>query len=195
MPWASGGSPCSATRAAARTSSPAPPCSATGVRAAVSVSGPAPYAAGEFDWFAGMYPGGAAELRAAHQSRAALEACLESGVFDPGMFTAEDHAALAGDWAWLAGVAGRAIEQGPAGLIDDDLAYTRLWGFSVTVITVPALLVHGTADRIVPSSHARWLARGMPHAELRLSSGDGHISVLRAADEAVGWLAEQAGGR
>jgi pimeloyl-ACP methyl ester carboxylesterase len=165
------------------------------VRGVVSVSGLAPYTAGEFDWFAGMYPGGAAELRAAHQGRAALEACLESGVFDPGMFTAEDHAALAGDWAWLAGVAGRAIEQGPAGLIDDDLAYTRLWGFSVTAIAAPALLLHGTADRIVPSSHARWLARGMPHAELRLSSGDGHISVLRAADEAVGWLAEQAGGR
>ena len=165
------------------------------VRAVVSVSGLAPYTAGEFDWFAGMYPGGAAELRAAHQGRAALEACLQAGEFDPGMFTPEDHAALAGDWAWLAGVAGQAIEQGPAGMIDDDLAATRAWGFSVSVISAPVLLLHGTGDRMVPSSHAKWLARGMPHAELRLSPGDGHVSVLRAAPEAVAWVAERAAGR
>jgi pimeloyl-ACP methyl ester carboxylesterase len=157
------------------------------VRAVVSVSGLAPYTAGEFDWFAGMYPGGAAELRAAHQGRAALE-------FDPGMFTPEDHAALEGDWAWLAGVAGQAIEQGPAGMIDDDLAATRSWGFSVSAVTAPVLLLHGTADRMVPSSHAKWLARGIPHAELRLSPGDGHVSVLRAAHAAAGWVAGHAGG-
>lgn len=79
-------------------------------------------------------------------------------------------------------------------MIDDDLAATRSWGFSVSVITAPVLLLHGTADRMVPSSHARWLARGMPHAELRLSPGDGHVSVLRAAHAAAGWVAEHAGG-
>ena len=111
------------------------------------------------------------------------------------MFTPEDRAALEGDWAWLAGVAGQAIEQGLAGMIDDDLAATRPWGFSVSAVTVPVLLLHGTADRMVPSSHARWLAAGIPHADLRLCPGDGHISVLRAADEAVGWVAERAGGQ
>ena len=161
----------------------------------MSVSGLAPYTAGEFDWFAGMYPGGAAELRAAHQGRAALEACLQAGGFDPQMFTPEDHAALEGDWAWLAGVAGQAIEQGPTGMIDDDLAYTGPWGFSVSAVTAPLLLLHGTADRVAPSSHAKWLARGIPHAELRLSPGDGHVSVLRAAPAAVGWVAELAGGQ
>jgi len=164
------------------------------VRAAVSVSSLAPYPEGaDADpWFAGMYPGGAAELRAARQGRAALAACLESGEFDPWMFTPADHAALKGDWAWLAGVAGQAIEQGLSGMVDDDLAFTRPWGFSTSVITVPALLLHGTGDRISPSSHAERLARAIPYAELRLCPGDGHISVLRAAYDAVGWIAEAA---
>jgi hypothetical protein len=48
---------------------------------------------------------------------------------------------------------------------------------------------------MVPSSHAKWLARGIPHAELRLSPGDGHVSVLRTAHAAAGWVAEHAGGR
>ena len=165
------------------------------VVAAVCVSGVAPYpegepgAMGEDEWFAGMYPGGAADLRAAREGRDARRARLESDEFDPEMFTPADHAALDGDWAWLAGVAGRAIAQGPDGMIDDDLAYTRPWGFAPGGISAPVLLVHGTADRIVPASHGEWLARHIPGAELRLRPGDGHISALREGDAALGWLA------
>jgi pimeloyl-ACP methyl ester carboxylesterase len=140
-----------------------------------------------------MYPGGAAELRAARRGRADLEACLANGDFDPQMFTPADHAALEGDWAWLGSVAGQAIEEGPAGMIDDDLAYTRPWGFDPASIALPVLLLHGGADRIDPSSHGKWLADRIIGAELRLCPDDGHISILREAEAALAWLAGRSG--
>lgn len=161
------------------------------VLAAVSVSGLAPQEADGLDWYAGMYPGGAAELRAASAGRAELEAFLAAGDDDPEMFTPEDHAALAGDWAWLGRVAGQAIKQGMGGFIDDDLAATRPWGYDPRSIAVPVLLVHGEADRMVPVSHARWLASRIEGAETWLCPGHGHISVLAEAPAALGWLAER----
>ena len=50
------------------------------------------------------------------------------------------------------------------------------------------LLLHGDADRVVPSSHGRWLADRIPSAELWLRPGDGHVSVLAAATDALDWL-------
>jgi hypothetical protein len=41
-------------------------------------------------------------------------------------------------------------------------------------------------------SATEWLAHHIPGAELRISPGDGHISVLREAATAVAWLSEQA---
>ncbi len=74
---------------------------------AVSVSGLAPYGAQGLDWFAGMAPAGAAELRAAAAGRAALIAYLTSSEFDPELFTPADHAALKGAWHWLGVISGR----------------------------------------------------------------------------------------
>lgn len=159
------------------------------VVAAVSVSGLAPYPFGDPDWwFAGMHPGGAAELSAARKGRADLEACLVNSTFDPEMFTLADQAALDDEWAWLGEVAGRAIKQGLAGMIDDDLAYTCPWGFDPANIAVPVLLLHGGADRIAPSSHSDWLAARIAGAELRHFPEDGHISILREAPQALTWL-------
>jgi pimeloyl-ACP methyl ester carboxylesterase len=161
------------------------------VTAAVSVSGTAPYEADGLDWYAGLNPGGAAELRAASAGRAELEAFLAAAGDNPDMFTPEDHAALAGDWAWLGRVAGQAIKQGMDGFIDDDLAGTRPWGYDPRAIAVPVLLVHGEADRTVPVSHAKWLASRIAGAEAWLRPGHGHISILAEAPAALGWLAER----
>jgi pimeloyl-ACP methyl ester carboxylesterase len=158
----------------------------------VCVAALAPFQAEGLDWFAGM-PAGAARLRAATQGRAALEAFLAASEFDPEEFTPADHAALAGDWSWLGKVAGQAQEGGlPGGMVDDELAYVAPWGFAPGQVRAPVLLVHGGQDRIVPSAHARWLARQIPAAELWLRPEDGHISVLGSAEAALGWLWEQA---
>jgi pimeloyl-ACP methyl ester carboxylesterase len=159
---------------------------------AVSMSGRAPYPAEGLDWLAGMRPGSAAELDATLAGRDALADLLASDDdFDPEMFTPADHAALAGDWKWVGTVVGPALEQGTDGLVDDAVASVRPWGFDPAAITAPVLLVHGTADRVMPSAHSEWLARRIGgRAELVLVKDAGHISALLAAPEALAWLAQ-----
>jgi pimeloyl-ACP methyl ester carboxylesterase len=162
------------------------------VLAAVCASGLAPYHAEGLDWFAGMGAGGAAELRAAAEGRAALEEHLASTEFDPELFTPADHAALAGAWSWLITVVEQAMDGGPGGMVDDDLAYVAPWGFNPGQVRPPILFLHGGQDRMVPSSHGEWLARHTRSAELWLRPDDGHISVLHSAAAALGWLREHA---
>jgi pimeloyl-ACP methyl ester carboxylesterase len=158
----------------------------------VSVAGMAPFDAEEFDWFAGMAASSAASLRAAAEGRAAKERYEASAEYDPEMFTPEDHAALSGSWAWMLDVVNPAVEAGPGGLIDDDLAYVAPWGVDPARVTAPTLLLHGGRDRVAPSSHGGWLARRCPSAELRLYPEEGHISVLNQSAAALEWLREHA---
>jgi len=154
----------------------------------VSGAGLAPFGAEGLDWFAGMTASGVASLRAAAAGRAAKEQHQASGEeYDP-EFTPADQAALAGEWGWLATVVGPAIEAGPGGLIDDDLAYVNPWGFDPGQVAAPVLVVHGGRDRIVPSAHGQWLARHCRAAVLWLKPTDGHISILNSAPAALDWL-------
>ena len=164
------------------------------VSAVVGVSALAPFNADGLDWFAGMAPGGVATLQAAAAGREAkerYEASAPEG--DPG-FNDADWAALAGEWSWFNSVVGPAMRAGPAGMIDDDLAYVAPWGFEPSQVDVPVLLVHGGQDRIAPVAHAEWLASRIPNAELRVQPDDGHISVLGSAPAALEWLAARAAG-
>jgi pimeloyl-ACP methyl ester carboxylesterase len=159
----------------------------------VSVAGLAPFGAEGLDFFAGMSASGVASLRASTEGRAAKERYEASGAeYDPEMFTPEDHAALSGEWSWLLEVVNPAVEAGPGGLIDDDLAYVYPWGFEPARVVAPVLLLHGGRDRVVPSSHGEWLARRCPSAELWLNPNDGHISVLHSGAAAMEWLWAQA---
>ncbi|AEE45946.1 alpha/beta fold hydrolase [Cellulomonas fimi] len=165
------------------------------VTAAVSAAGLAPFDADGLEWFAGMAPSGEASLRAAAAGRAAKEHHERTAApYDP-QFTPADLAALHGDWAWFDEVVGPAAAQGPAPLVDDDLAYVAPWGFDPADVRAPVLLLHGTDDRVVPPAHAHWLAAHLPDAELRVVPGTGHISVLTAAPDALTWLVERTGAR
>jgi pimeloyl-ACP methyl ester carboxylesterase len=77
-------------------------------------------------------------------------------------------------------------------MIDDALAAVAPWGFDPAQITAPLLFLHGDEDRMVPSSHSQWLAGQCSSAKLWLRPGDGHISVLSAAPDALGWLRDHA---
>ncbi|MDV6374257.1 alpha/beta fold hydrolase [Deinococcus arenicola] len=155
----------------------------------VSAAGLAPYGADGLDYFGGMNPSGAASLRAAAEGRAAKEAYeATEPEFDPETFTPADYAALSSAWKWLNSVVGPAMAYGPGGLIADDLAYVAPWGFEPSWIDVPLLLLHGTQDRVVPSSHGEWLLAHCPTAELWRSPEDGHISVLNSGEAALDWL-------
>ncbi|MEV6108208.1 alpha/beta hydrolase [Streptomyces sp. NPDC051940] len=161
------------------------------VAAAVSVSGGAPYGARGLDWFGGMAPSIEGSLRAAVAGRAAKEAHEATAAYEPGMFTPEDHAALAGTWSWFEKVVRPAVESGPGPVVDDDLAFVSPWGFDPAGVKAPVLLVHGDADCVIPSAHAEWLAARVPGAELRLHPGEGHISVLEHGAGALDWAVER----
>jgi pimeloyl-ACP methyl ester carboxylesterase len=163
------------------------------VLAVAAVSSLAPYDAEGLDWFAGMADGSRASLGAAAQGRAAKEKYEASADFDTGVFTRADYAALEGTWSWFEEVVSPAIQAGPAALIDDDLAAVAPWGFDPAQAAAPVLVMHGDQDRMVPCSHSQWLAGHTPGSELRLCSGDGHISVLDSAEEALGWISRKAG--
>jgi pimeloyl-ACP methyl ester carboxylesterase len=158
------------------------------VVAVVSVSSPAPWPAPGLDYFAGMSDGGARELRAAARGRAELQEVLAANEFDPQSFIPADYAALEGTWSWFNGIVEAATANGFDGMVADLVGAMAEWGFDPAAVSAPTLIMHGTADRMVPSSHSEWLAAHCPAAELRLSPGEGHISVLDSAPGALAWL-------
>jgi pimeloyl-ACP methyl ester carboxylesterase len=72
----------------------------------------------------------------------------------------------------------RAVANGIWGWFDDDLAFTRPWGFELDSITVPVVVWQGGQDRMVPVAHGRWLAASLPTARARLLPGEGHLSIV-----------------
>ena len=108
--------------------------------------------------------------------------------FDPDSFIAADWAALEADWKSLGEDAMRAGRAGPDGLIDDDVAFARDWGFELEAVTTPVLVVQGGLDRVIPPAHGDALLRALPNAELWLRPRDGHVSVLHACPVAMDWL-------
>jgi pimeloyl-ACP methyl ester carboxylesterase len=154
------------------------------VLGAVSVSGFAPYGVPDLDWFAGMNDSDVASVHASLQGLEARERFQASvATYDP-EFTLADLTALWDRWRWLAQVKAPAI----GGLVDDDISFATPWGFDLAQVGAPVLLVQGRLDRIVPAAHSEWLARCIPLNELRLTSADGHISVLNHAVLALEWL-------
>jgi pimeloyl-ACP methyl ester carboxylesterase len=94
----------------------------------VCVAAMAPPDAQGLDWFAGLTASGEARLRAAAAGRAAMQAHLAATEWDPEEFTPADHAAVEGAWSWLGMVAAKALEGGPDGQVDDELAYVAPGG-------------------------------------------------------------------
>lgn len=162
------------------------------VLAAATISSAIPPEAGGFDRSAGMAPGIVAEQRAVAAGRDALLALQAEEAFDESAFTAADHAALAGPWAWFGPVVEAAMVRGPDGQADDLLAAGRAWGFDLAAIPLAVLVVHGSDDRMVPASHGAWLAAQLPAGELRIVPGAGHLSVLEDAPHVLAELRRRA---
>lgn len=143
---------------------------------AVTLAGIAPFTPADPSWFAGMAdPSG---LRAAVAGLEARTAHLEVEEFDPSSFVEADYRALETTWASLGADVAASAEWGSDGLVDDDLAFTRPWGFALADITAPVVVVQGGLDRVIPPAHGTALADGLPHALLQRVPDAGHIAVL-----------------
>jgi pimeloyl-ACP methyl ester carboxylesterase len=160
------------------------------VRAALTLAAIAPYGLEGLNWFDGMVPSSIAALASAAAGADVRETLHRSGFdYDAG-FTPDDLAMFDGPWGWLGKVAGPGLDAGPYGQIDDDAAYTRPWGCDPGAIAAPVLLLHGTADHIIPPSHGHWLAAHCPTAQLQLHEGATHFTIVEHAEPALTWLAE-----
>jgi pimeloyl-ACP methyl ester carboxylesterase len=74
-----------------------------------------------------------------------------------------------------------ALRNGVDGWVDDDLAFTRPWGFDLKEISVPTAIWQGSADLMVPFAHGRWFSEKLPGARVHLQQGQGHLSVWMGA--------------
>jgi pimeloyl-ACP methyl ester carboxylesterase len=103
---------------------------------------------------------------------------------------AEDRAVLTGAFAeYFVESERHALAPGIDGWLDDDLAFVQPWGFEVSSINRPVLLLHGEDDRFVPVSHGRWLAERIPGVEARIDARDGHLTLIeRRLREVNDWL-------
>jgi pimeloyl-ACP methyl ester carboxylesterase len=87
----------------------------------------------------------------------------------------------------------RAVVQGYAGYLDDNVAQAHDWGFRVADIRVPVVVRHGELDRLVDVGHGHWLAATIPGARGRFLPDAGHGSVALPWTEVVADLIRAAG--
>jgi pimeloyl-ACP methyl ester carboxylesterase len=159
--------------------------------AVATIGGVAPYDAEGLDFLAGMGPENIEEFGLAEQGRDALVPFLQAqadplgrvdaaGIIEAlgGLLPQIDREALTGPVAdWMVTSFHRAVAHGIDGWLDDDLAFTRDWGFALADISVPVAIWQGGVDLMVPAAHGAWLASHIPTARPHLLPDHGHLSL------------------
>ncbi len=173
------------------------------VVAAATFAGAAPYGEPDLDFLAGMGEDNVKEFGAAIEGEDAVRPFLEEFAAGVAAATPEqlademrtllsppDAAALTGELAeYLYESFAVATRHGVGGWLDDDLAFTRPWGFDVGSISAPVQLWQGGQDLMVPQAHGEWLARHVPGADVHISPEDGHLTVVEHnVGEVHAWL-------
>ncbi|MDQ1690972.1 MAG: hypothetical protein QOD87_1080, partial [Pseudonocardiales bacterium] len=174
---------------------------ATGARLAEQVAGVlviagvAPYDAVDLDFLDGMGQQNIEEFGSALQGEAALRPGLQTeaeqlrdtdaaGVIESlsTLLPDVDRAVVTAEFGedLVASFTG-AFRSGVDGWVDDDLAFTRPWGFALEEIGVPTFIWQGSEDLMVPFAHGQWLARHLPATTARLQQGEGHLSIAVGA--------------
>ncbi|MFC4786370.1 alpha/beta fold hydrolase [Nocardioides sp. MAHUQ-72] len=176
-------------------------------RAAAVGAGVAPFHADGLTFFEGMGQENVVEYTAALTGRHELRPLLESEAAKFGAVSVEQVAETLGDLASPADKAyatgefasrllasiNRGVARGVEGWLDDDLAFTRHWGFDLADITVPVSIWHGTADWTVPFAHGKWLAAHVAGAEAHLYDNEGHLSLWSEVEVIFDDLIDQGG--
>ena len=176
------------------------------VIAAASLASPAPLDAEGLDWFAGMGQLNADDvrlyLRDPEAARAKMESDREASLAASAadlvailrtLLSPTDASALNDGLAeFLTWSGHEGLAPGGQGWWDDSVAEAGPWGFELSAISVPVLLMHGRQDQFVPFGHGQWLAAHIPGVEARLLDHDGHLTLLvNRVGEVHAWLAER----
>lgn len=161
-------------------------------RAAALLAAVAPRDAEGLDWTAGMGEENIDEFQAALEGTDTLTPYLSTQADALASVTAEEVATALGDLVsdvdklaldggeladYIAASCRHAVLHGTDGWRDDDLAFMKPWGFGLDTITVPVAIWQGRQDRMVPFTHAEWLAAHVPSVSARLYDDEGHLSL------------------
>ncbi|MEY4902151.1 MAG: hypothetical protein RLZZ190_878 [Actinomycetota bacterium] len=96
-----------------------------------------------------------------------------------GLISDADKESMEGSFA---DVIAAAIRSGLAvsfdGWVDDDVAFTKAWGFDLSSINKPVKIWQGDQDFMVPHAHSHWLKKHISTAELTFIPGQGHVTLL-----------------
>ena len=174
-------------------------------KAAATIAGVGPYGRSDLDFLAGMGPENHAEFGAALRGEAAVRAWFVENAEPMRTVTGEEIAAafgglvpqidkdeLTGGFAEsMAREMRRALAGGFDGWVDDDLAFTREWGFALDALAVPITVWQGDLDLMVPAAHGHWLVERIPGSRARFVPGHGHISLFTSS-YSVAYVARKA---
>jgi pimeloyl-ACP methyl ester carboxylesterase len=177
------------------------------VIAACTIAGVAPWDAGGLNWLEGMGEDNRDEysiaardpeelLRWMRPQVRAMESISPDDIVEAlrSLISQVDEATLndtLGDV--LARSFHAAFRHGLWGWYDDDLAFTRPWGFELESIRVPVTIWQGAHDRMVPFPHGQWLAAHVPGGRPELRPEHGHLSLaVGSLGDIIGDLAELA---
>lgn len=176
------------------------------VTAVAALASVAPYGAEGLDFFEGMGEKNVEEFNLVLESEERHRESLER---DRAEFRVISPEQLVEAWETLLGPADLAVLTGRIaefvlestleginasldGWFDDDVAFTRDWGFELSSIAVPALYWHGEQDKFVPFSHGLWLSERIPGVDKRLTPDDGHLTLFEhRVPEVHAWLLER----
>ena len=176
------------------------------VTAVASLASPAPMDAEGLDYFAGMGELNAEDIGLFLRDREAARAKLESDREE--ILTASAAEVVSGLRTLLSPTDAAVLKDALVNFLvychheglapsgqgwwDDSVALGTAWGFELSAISVPALLMHGRDDRFVPFGHGEWLAAHIPGVEARLFDHDGHLTLLaNRIPEVHAWLADR----
>jgi len=159
--------------------------------AVLVIAGVAPYDADDLEWTAGMGQENVTEFGAALQGEEQLRRLLvdwRDHLKDPTvemivssletLLPDVDRAVLTDEFGEdMVANFREALSNGVDGWVDDDLAFTRSWGFDLKEISVPTAIWQGSVDLMVPFAHGQWFSEKLPAATVHLQQGEGHLSV------------------
>ncbi len=104
--------------------------------------------------------------------------CADPSRVDPDVV--EAHVRLTRERGHLGAQNVRALVQASRS-VGIGMASPRFWS-RVAAVRAPALVIHGSLDRVIPLSAARELIRRRPDWQLRVLEGVGHVPMLETPD-------------